>query len=56
LGVNELTVALHYVFDMPEDDIIWDVAPVLSAKINGRRDKMSGLRQAGGISVQAQGE
>jgi 1-deoxy-D-xylulose-5-phosphate synthase len=25
LGVNELTVALHYVFDMPEDDIIWDV-------------------------------
>jgi 1-deoxy-D-xylulose-5-phosphate synthase len=52
LGVNELTVALHYVFDMPEDDIIWDVSHQCYPHkiLTGRRDKMSGLRQAGGIS------
>ena len=52
LGVNELTVALHYVFDMPEDDIIWDVSHQCYAHkvLTGRRHKMSGLRQAGGIS------
>jgi len=52
LGVNELTVALHYVFDMPEDDIVWDVSHQCYAHkvLTGRRHKMSGLRQAGGIS------
>jgi 1-deoxy-D-xylulose-5-phosphate synthase len=52
LGVNELTVALHYVFDMPEDDIIWDVSHQCYPHkiLTGRRDKMSGLRQLGGIS------
>ena len=52
LGVNELTVALHYVFDMPEDDIIWDVSHQCYPHkiLTGRREKMSGLRQAGGIS------
>lgn len=52
LGVNELTVALHYVFDMPEDDIIWDVSHQCYAHkiLTGRRHRMSGLRQAGGIS------
>lgn len=52
LGVNELTVALHYVFDMPEDDIIWDVSHQCYPHkiLTGRRFKMSGLRQAGGIS------
>ena len=52
LGVNELTVALHYVFDMPEDDIIWDVSHQCYAHkvLTGRRHKMPGLRQAGGIS------
>jgi len=52
LGVTELTVALHYVFDMPEDDIIWDVAHQCYPHkiLTGRRDKMSGLRQLGGIS------
>lgn len=52
LGVNELTVALHYVFDMPEDDIIWDVSHQCYPHkiLTGRRSRMSGLRQAGGIS------
>jgi len=52
LGVNELTVALHYVFDMPEDDIIWDVSHQCYPHkiLTGRRQRMSGLRQLGGIS------
>lgn len=52
LGVNELTVALHYVFDMPDDDIIWDVSHQCYPHkvLTGRRDKFSGLRQLGGIS------
>jgi 1-deoxy-D-xylulose-5-phosphate synthase len=52
LGVNELTVALHYVFDMPEDDIIWDVSHQCYPHkiLTGRRERMSSLRQAGGIS------
>ena len=52
LGVNELTVALHYVFDMPEDDIIWDVSHQCYPHkiLTGRREGMAGLRQAGGIS------
>lgn len=52
LGVNELTVALHYVFDMPEDDIVWDVSHQCYPHkiLTGRREKMAGLRQAGGIS------
>lgn len=52
LGVNELTVALHYVFDMPEDDIIWDVSHQCYPHkiLTGRRDRMPKLRQMGGIS------
>jgi 1-deoxy-D-xylulose-5-phosphate synthase len=52
LGVNELTVALHYVFDMPEDDIIWDVSHQCYPHkiLTGRRAKMAGLRRLGGIS------
>ena len=52
LGVNELTVALHYVFDMPQDDIIWDVSHQCYPHkiLTGRRERMSTLRQAGGIS------
>ena len=52
LGVNELTVALHYVFDMPEDDIIWDVSHQCYPHkiLTGRREAMTGLRQLGGIS------
>ena len=52
LGVNELTVALHYVFDMPEDDIIWDVGHQCYPHkiLTGRRNSMPTLRQAGGMS------
>jgi len=52
LGVVELTVALHYVFDMPTDDIIWDVAHQCypHKMLTGRRHKFSTLRQLGGIS------
>jgi len=52
LGVVELTVALHYVFDTPEDPIIWDVShQVYPHKIlTGRRGRMHTLRQAGGLS------
>mmetsp|Transcript_16496 Transcript_16496/g.33945 ORF Transcript_16496/g.33945 Transcript_16496/m.33945 type:complete len:746 (+) Transcript_16496:60-2297(+) len=52
LGVTELTVALHYVFDMPDDDIIWDVAHQCYPHkiLTGRRDKFPTLRQLGGIS------
>merc|ERR1719410_1859721 len=52
LGVTELTVALHYVFDMPTDDIIWDVAHQCYPHkiLTGRRDRFPTLRQLGGIS------
>jgi len=52
LGVTELTVALHYVFDMPDDDIIWDVAHQCYPHkiLTGRRDQFPTLRQLGGIS------
>ncbi|MBB5752080.1 1-deoxy-D-xylulose-5-phosphate synthase [Prosthecomicrobium pneumaticum] len=52
LGVVELTVALHYVFDTPRDRLIWDVGhQAYPHKIlTGRRDRMRTLRQAGGLS------
>ncbi len=52
LGTVELTIALHYVFDTPNDRIVWDVGhQTYPHKIlTGRRDKMGTLRQAGGIS------
>ncbi|KAL7444680.1 hypothetical protein ACHAXH_006512 [Discostella pseudostelligera] len=52
LGVTELTVALHYVFDMPEDDIIWDVAHQCypHKMLTGRRDRFPTLRQLDGLS------
>ena len=52
LGVTELTVALHYVFDMPEDDIIWDVAHQCypHRMLTGRRDRFPTLRQLDGLS------
>ncbi|MDU0810411.1 MAG: 1-deoxy-D-xylulose-5-phosphate synthase [Burkholderia sp.] len=52
LGTVELTIALHYVFDTPNDRIVWDVGhQTYSHKIlTGRRDKMSTLRQLDGIS------
>ena len=52
LGVVELTVALHYVFNTPEDTLIWDVGhQVYPHKIlTGRRDRIRTLRQGGGLS------
>ena len=52
LGVVELTVALHYVFDTPKDRIVWDVGhQAYPHKIlTGRRDRMKTLRQAKGLS------
>jgi 1-deoxy-D-xylulose-5-phosphate synthase len=52
LGVVELTVALHYVFDTPDDRLIWDVGhQAYPHKIlTGRRDRIRTLRQGGGLS------
>ena len=52
LGVVELTVALHYVFDTPTDRIVWDVGhQAYPHKIlTGRRERIRSLRQGGGLS------
>src|SRR6266496_2671220 len=52
LGVVELTVAIHYVFDTPNDKLIWDVGhQAYPHKIlTGRRDRIRTLRQGGGLS------
>src|SRR5438552_3722029 len=52
LGVVELTVALHYVFDTPDDKLIWDVGHQAYPHkiITGRRDRIRTLRQGGGLS------
>jgi len=52
LGVIELTVALHHVFDTPEDRIVWDVGHQTYAHkmLTGRRARMPSLRQTDGLS------
>ncbi len=52
LGVVELTVALHHVFDTPADRLIWDVGHQAHAHkiLTGRRDRMATMRQSGGLS------
>ena len=52
LGVVELTIALHYVYDSPNDKIVWDVGHQAYAHklLTGRKDRFSTLRQYGGIS------
>ncbi|KAG0476848.1 hypothetical protein HPP92_013689 [Vanilla planifolia] len=52
LGVVELTVALHYVFNAPQDKILWDVGHQSYPHkiLTGRRDKMPTLRQTNGLS------
>src|SRR6187455_1217929 len=52
LGTVELTIALHYVFDTPEDRIVWDVGHQTYAHkiLTGRREAMSRLRMLDGIS------
>ena len=52
LGVVELTVALHYIFDTPKDKLIWDVGHQCYPHkiLTGRREKIRTLRQGGGLS------
>jgi 1-deoxy-D-xylulose-5-phosphate synthase len=52
LGVVELTVALHYIFDTPRDRLIWDVGHQAYPHkvLTGRRDRIRTLRQGGGLS------
>jgi 1-deoxy-D-xylulose-5-phosphate synthase len=52
LGVVELTVALHYVYNTPDDRLIWDVGHQAYPHkiITGRRDRIRTLRQGGGLS------
>jgi 1-deoxy-D-xylulose-5-phosphate synthase len=52
LGTVELSIALHYVFDTPNDRIVWDVGHQAYAHkiLTGRRQAMAGVRQLGGIS------
>ena len=52
LGVVELTIALHSVFDMPKDKIVWDVGhqTYVHKILTGRKDKMSTLRKMNGLA------
>ncbi len=52
LGVVELTIALHYAFDAPRDQLVWDVGhqSYPHKVLTGRRDRMTTLRQEGGLS------
>ena len=53
LGVTELTVALHYVFNTPNDRLVWDVGhQTYPHKIlTGRREQMLSIRQKDGLSL-----
>lgn len=52
LGVVELTLALHYVYNSPDDRFVWDVGhqSYTHKILTGRRDQMDTMRQAGGLS------
>jgi len=52
LGSIEITIALHYLFDTPNDRLVWDVGHQCYPHkiLTGRRDQMPGLRQKGGLS------
>ncbi len=52
LGSVEITIALHYLFDTPNDRLVWDVGHQCYPHkiLTGRREQMSGLRQQGGLS------
>ena len=52
LGVVELTIALHYVFDTPKDKLVWDVSHQCYPHkiITGRKDRIKTLRKGGGLS------
>ncbi len=52
LGTVELTVALHYAFNTPDDKLVWDVGhqAYIHKILTGRREQLSGIRKKGGIS------
>ncbi len=52
LGVVELTIAIHSVFDMPDDKIIWDVGhqTYVHKILTGRKDKFNTLRKLNGLA------
>ena len=52
LGVVELTIALHSVFDLPQDKIVWDVGhqSYVHKILTGRKEQMQTLKKFGGIS------
>ena len=52
LGVVELTIALHSIFDLPKDKIVWDVGHQIYVHkiLTGRKEKLKTLRQLNGIS------
>ena len=52
LGIVELTIALHSVFDLPQDKIVWDVGhqSYVHKILTGRKEQMQTLRKFGGIS------
>jgi 1-deoxy-D-xylulose-5-phosphate synthase len=52
LGVVELTVAIHYVFNTPQDKLIWDVGHQCYPHkiVTGRRDRIRTIRMGGGLS------
>ncbi|WP_273150189.1 1-deoxy-D-xylulose-5-phosphate synthase [Methylophaga thiooxydans] len=52
LGVIELTLALHYVYDTPDDRLVWDVGhqSYVHKILTGRRERMNSMRQPGGLS------
>ena len=52
LGTVELTIALHYVFDTPEDRLVWDVGHQAYAHkvLTGRRERLSTIKQPGGLA------
>ncbi len=52
LGTVELTIALHYVYNTPQDKLVWDVGHQTYAHkiLTGRRERMNSLRMAGGLS------
>src|SRR5690606_33648762 len=53
LGVVELTIALHYVFNTPDDRLVWDVGHQSYPHkiLTGRRDQMLAIRRQGGLAV-----
>src|SRR5713226_7544912 len=52
LGVVELTIALHYVFNTPKDKFVWDVSHQVYVHklLTGRRDRFQTIRSTGGLS------